>query len=466
MTTKGSKGAILCQGLTVAFIYTFSLSVWVPEEEANNERHWFEFPDTLRAGLVQDLQAEYNERHYTVHAGTPTCRKGVLPFFTLDDRRKTIYFLSPEYKGVLHGFLGKQNVSITICTRLSNTGVGTCCIAVELVKPGEGKSQKPIDLRKIADFFNLTKNTWGDFDVNKLSLDGERKKTSVFQLFQREVTTLTKAFENIKFRAKWVERDVPIALPNGERPFINPELFKSEQAVTPYLITILEFTDHVYKEIFLHTHSCKHETSADNPVHLAHKELANILFAIIRPNWGWDDDCIRSEPDLNYVDAFFRSHNGILTNLNMMAIPFISIGYRSCLIACVDKKGESSQVMIPSTFDCVEILRVQWHFYILANTILDDETENLIKRRPSTTELSQFIKLREKLALVLENLETFRWGGNALATIFNEGESLFELRELRSTVLKKLELLGILYDDIRELDRQKQYAKFSEKLEY
>lgn len=436
--TRAPDSAPIVGDVEAAFVYPFTIAV----ARERSRSPWFSMPDLLDGAVISAIGAHLAGRRYG--QGSPDSRRGLLPFLALDDWRKTFYVETQDQKTELIGKHTRLPATFTTCVRVSNTGAGTATFSIH--------PDRVVTAREASELFALAPNTHGELP-GRLRIGGRR--ATLFDMFRTEVRALVGAFRRAAYRAAWIEYEGDPSLNGHKYRLIPKAAIHGGYATTPYLVLRVTIDEETYQHL--------QTPLAGGRLADAVAPLMELLLGIQRPEWGWNGDEGRRRPDvaaLRRIGAL--TADGRVDNLNLLTVPCVLLGPKVCLVIGVDARGESERLMQRSVLDCIELLRMQWHFYVLAHAILDHETDNLTQHAPSRAELERFVLLRRNLTNIMENIEVFRWGGNAVGAIYDRANDVYDLDKLRDTALVKLRLLRDLYDDVREIERERQYAAFAE----
>jgi hypothetical protein len=234
------------------------------------------------------------------------------------------------------------------------------------------------------------------------------------------------------------------------------DLNQETEPQTPWVITLLE-VDGAEERAF-----CSDFRDEDDPVKRKAEairpflpEIAPILFRSVSSR----DRGLLLEP------AYLPTKDGNLGlfNMNLDARLFVTMSRRSILCICSKKDQDPTRYFLPGLLDLCEMVRIRWHMLVVMHRLMD-ETVRSMRKKPKEDllpkeKLQEIIKLREWMVTSLEDPGIYVLAGDALSRLHANLQEIFSLRELRETILGKIDLLDRLYGDMIQSDWMEQLSR-------
>ena len=441
------------QGVAISYIYTFAVST---------NKLAFPTLSDINLDAISDAYESLGRQRPDAGLGTPPSegkstllgRTGLCPYLSLRDQDSLLYIQFPVQEAVVRSHNEPFRAQLYVTIRVTSAGAGVVTISI-------WHRSHRIAPERAFDLLTLMEQEPGKSSTYALEL-GDTPSTSLRELFWRETETFIRAARESGSlepshavshgisHIRWIDEEF-LTVDNRRYPM-----------QSPFWVTFLEFEQDSYRSIF--KSRTKDYTLLGGAIDPTHEELLKLLFGVYRPTWlngsAPDQVALRAEIDTAAIRSELLSGTSKLTNRNFMLLPHIVFHYRSCLTSLVSLNGESERIVLPSLLDMFELLRMQWHCFVLANAYLDSLATRIgtspVQNESEEAEfgadvLNDLIGLRTKMTRLLQRLDGYRWGGNSLSPLHDRAMEAFSLDELRSTAIEKLKMVERLYSLV--LDR-------------
>ncbi|MCD4742939.1 MAG: hypothetical protein K8R67_10740 [Desulfobacteraceae bacterium] len=429
-----TNGEFFCRGLTIHFIYSFSLS---KKPESDDKVNYVIDPAIALQCKSRDFRR--------VALGNPNCRNGIMPHIIFTQNKK---FADSAYVdfGAMDAVIQPDEVKINInrLIRIFRTAC-TCTISIEVPRSIKNKMTTSNTL----DFLNLVRlkirNVGGKsqkrIEIGNGSKERWNKQESIYSIF----------FKTLKSFVQHCRKTKNIRLLGAVNKMI--DLNKENQ--TPWIVTVTE-VDGEIERAFCQDYSNENDPSAAKmrAIGKYEKDIAPIVFRSIGPD-------MPLEP--TYTDP--PTPNGLpgLFNMGLDSRLYINMSRRSALIICASKDKDPARFFLPDFLNICEIVRTRWHMLILMNRVIDTTMKSLREAAMADrisvnsknkfnmqAHLLKFISLKEWLTTSSDDPGIYVVAGDALSRLNSDLVNTFRIEELRNLVMNKLSLMERIFRNYQE----------------
>lgn len=422
-----------CRGLTIHFIYSFSLS---KKTEFDNKVNYVIDPAIA-------LQCHSNNVK-KVAIGNPDRRMGILPHivFTQDEDYTDSAYIDFES---IDATIREYDVTINRLVRIFRTAC-TCTISVEIARHEENI----IDVKNILKLLGLVRlkvvdkrNT--DRDIikfrNRLG-DVWSETESIYSIFFKTLQELENHCE---------EKNIRLL---GS---VNKMVDLETENQTPWVVTITE-VDGEIEQAFCRDYSNENDPSAAKmrAIRKYEKDIAPIVFRSMDLQMFFLEPAYTDPPTPNGLPGLY--------NMGLDARLYINISRRSALCICENKDQDTAGFFLPDLLNICEIVRARWHMLILMNRVLDITMKEVreyateddgrmpvsTKKRKAEDHVYTFMILKDWLSTSSEDPGIYVVAGDALSRLNDHLVDTFRIEELRGLVMNKLDLMERIYHDLQE----------------
>jgi hypothetical protein len=172
-------------------------------------------------------------------------------------------------------------------------------------------------------------------------------------------------------------------------------------------------------------------------------EVAEIVFRSIAEDLVLEPAYVQP-PNTRSVPGLF--------SVNVDARLFVCSSRRSILCLCRNIDEDPADYFVPTLLDICEVVRAHWHALVMINKMMDSAMRDFVALRGKAVDRRQKLKsLRVQLANSLEDPTMYIVAGDALSKIMDDLTRIFRLEELRTALLRKMDLIDNIYSDARDL---------------
>jgi hypothetical protein len=272
---------------------------------------------------------------------------------------------------------------------------------------------------------------------SKLKLS-EGKPVRLYSLFDDEVTSLVKKYDNAQYKITWFDK-----------PYIEYNQNESgyTESQSPWVVTIAQVKGETAKAF------CKSRMEAENSAEDRNEQIkkyANDVSSILlRTVHGTDFEFESRYENLG------TPNGSLLQNLNLDARLHVAACNRSilCIHNCKDNVEQPHKYFIPDLLELCGMLRAKWHTLTILNKYFDKILGELLEsnRLPPERIVYKIINMRTWLARLFEDPELYRISGDALSNISIRLKRIFCEKLLRRNLLDKSELIERIQSGIVKL---------------
>jgi len=402
-----------CEGASIHFVYSFNL-----RKDADS---YVVDPNDIKKATM----------------GTPENRKGITPHLTF--KPDSAYIKCRPIKGAV--VYQPRNVSsrktteeislkVTVnrLVRIFRTGC-TCSITIEI--PRDVK--RSYDKEDILGILNLvTARERSDTNSRSALQLGTKYASiqSIYDLFHKTVTWLCK-----HTKLQWLGKELDLIDYRAE-------------VQSPWVVSVLEVDGEVAHAF------CDAGGLGDDPARTKvintrkfQHDVVPILFRSVSTEGLFLEPAYLDPPSSSGIPGLF--------SVNVDARLFVAASRRSVLCICRDQEQDPAYYFLPGLLDICEIVRTRWHMLIMLNRVLDNMMSKMfIEMRSGSinTEASLYdiMKLREWLALGLQDPGMYIVAGDALSKIYDNIIDTLRIDQLTEMMLQKATQLEKLHSEVMD----------------
>lgn len=427
-----TNGEFFCRGLTIHFIYSFSLS---KKPESDDKVNYVIDPSIA-------LQCHSNNVK-KVDIGNPDRRMGILPHivFTQDEDYTDSAYIDFES---IDATIREYDVTINRLVRIFRTAC-TCTISIEIARHEENI----IDTKNILQLLGLVRLK--TIDEQNTSRDIIQFRNTLGDMLWSETESIYSIFFKTLQELENHCEEENIRLLGSVNKMVDLEA----ENQTPWVVTITEVDGEIEKA-FCRSYSDKNDPSGFKmrAIRNYEKDIAPIVFRSVGPK-------MFLEPA--YTDPPTPNELPGLYNMGLDARLYINISRRSALCICENKDEDPARFFLPDLLNICEIVRARWHMLILMNRVLDITMKEIredsikddghtvrTKKREAEDHVYTFMTLKDWLSTSSEDPGIYVVAGDALSRLNDHLVDTFRIEELRGLVMNKLDLMERIYNDLQE----------------
>jgi hypothetical protein len=403
--------AFRCKKATVHFIFSFMADIGDERESIATLFREQSTKDCLRKLAVEN----------GVDAGLPENRLGVTPHLRL--RPDCGWLVCPPRRVWL------LDQELLVSTQIRHFSAGaTCTYKVEL----QGAPAGGFNSSHILQTLKVTRQTPKHQAPELRDTNDGPVAGTLHQRFSILVREYCKAL-----RFAWLDEDEAKAGTQGV-------LDEGKDQQNPWAVTVAEVEGEI-ADAFCHSGGDGLDPAEAKMLRIRRyePEIADVVFLSVA-------DHLVLEPA--YVQPpNFRSLPGIYS-VNVDARLFVCMSRRSILCICRDAGQDPALYFIPGLLDICESIRARWHALVAINRIMDRAMRDFSQLKKDAVKNRETLKsLRVKLVNALEDPTMYIVAGDALSKIMQDLITMFRLEDLRTALIRKMDLLEKIYLDARQL---------------
>lgn len=360
--------------------------------------------------------------------------------------------------------------------RLYESGMGLYRVTLKIDNSDKNSYLEAIDIISIAEAGSSHRELLEPIDSKRfLTLRKNNRKLDLFETYYEDVSILRNSlskelrqiFKNtmtgyVYKRLRWIEVQEGLVRsgPMEEEcsPFQNPYVFHKIK-MSEDLFKIIPGCDEKFETF---------SNSKEQKLSRISLDIQDIVLRRVEAG--------RTSP--HYVEKYTESFKGDLANMCVSSRAFVNIHIRSMVYisSSTVKANSYDGFVMPALLDTLELVRMKWYAYVMLNRYLDVQVSKLLKQFYLLSEeqisavednlmkcQNTIIALKSEILRVMELPLSYRRASATATTVYDQGERIFEIKELQEIVIRKIDCLDRLFHNVNEV-RRRLIAKETDKV--